>query len=247
MKCSKIGMAALVFVLVWVIFTPLEEAKAADGAVKVKVHKDRIRILTGDQSGLVQVIGSVGAIESTAAVRAYLRREETGDKQPFDVATDGSFQTSITAPAGEKLRVYAQAGDKTSYGTFTVPSISSETQVPTSVSTAFMPEKNETPSAQVPIPQVIMTPEPPLADIEALGLDPVKLRRELVKAHQENIRLRRELQRVWLQLEQLQSSLQRLLQDFSSVTSAVASPSSDVPTQTTQIDGEDIVPSTSTN
>ncbi len=222
MKCSKTWQR-VIFLWVLAAVFPLERIGAADAPVKVKVHKELIRLQVGE-SGQVQVIGSAGAIEATAAVRAYLRREDTEEKQTFDVAADGSFQAAISAPAGDKLRVYAQAGDKTSYGTFTVPAVSSQTSAPQPPSLASLPAVNATPPAQLSVPEVVVTPEPALEDIEALGLDPVKLRRELIKAHQENIRLRRELQRVRQQLQQLQNSIARLLEDSSSVTSAVATP-----------------------
>jgi len=222
MKCSTAWLVAMGLVLALAMPIPMGKAQAVDDAVQVKVHKDRIRLLAGDEA--VQVIGSSGAIEATAAVRAYLRHEESKEKTSFDVAADGGFQAVIKAIPGDKLRVYAHVGDKSSYGTFTVPAVSPPSQISQPEPAASLSAPVDAPTAQLSVSQVTPMPEPALEDIEALGLDPVKLRRELIKAHQENIRLRRELQRVWLQLEQLQKSLTRLLQDCSSPTSAVLPP-----------------------
>jgi hypothetical protein len=106
----------------WLIITAMSGAVLAADEAKIKVHKNFITVSEPDEKGFVKVTGKVGAIETTRPAVAWLVRVAAKEKVSLTVRDDGSFEGSIAAKAGEKVRVLAKNQQKKqSYATFTVP------------------------------------------------------------------------------------------------------------------------------
>jgi len=119
MRQNKVLKSSLVL---WVSVLVLSSGVLAADEAKIKVHKNFITVGEPDAKGFVKVSGKAGAIETTSPAVAWLIRVAAKEKVSLAVNEDGSFEGSIAAKAGEKVRVQAKNQQKKqSYGTFTVP------------------------------------------------------------------------------------------------------------------------------
>jgi len=101
----------------------------AKGRQPVKVHKQFVAVSPPDERGIVAVTGRGGAVEHIDPVTVQLIRLSDNYKIPVLLNEDGSFEATISAKAGEKVRVLARSREgRRSYGTFTVPAGTSPSQ-----------------------------------------------------------------------------------------------------------------------
>jgi len=95
---------------------------SAGGQQSIKVHKPFITLSLPNDQGVVTVVGRGGAVEYIGSATVQLIRLSDNYKMPVTLGEDGSFETEISAKAGEKIRVLARSQEgRRSYGTFTVP------------------------------------------------------------------------------------------------------------------------------
>jgi|GEM_PF-5767103 len=107
----------LPFLFLMVLSLSISSAQSA-----IKVHKSLITVSPPDKDGQVTVRGAAGSIRSDTAPSVKIINLSTHKTIPLPTEENGSFQVTLAAQAGQKIRIMArnQTG-KLSVGTFTIP------------------------------------------------------------------------------------------------------------------------------